>query len=181
MITDQKLQELALKSKQDFLFTLNDLDQQIASLNEIQASNPQLYTNIQSAAVTLHSALEIAVNGYMDNITQDNITQDNLMAKTHQFLTDCRRAITNAKSEFQKHPSIWFKINPIIRGILGVLSAITVIPALIIGSKYKYGVSGFSSTFFKTPKHDPNDTLAAVDLYVSCFVNDFTWAVVLPN
>ena len=179
MITDQKLQELALKSKQDFLVTLNDLDQQIASLNEIQASNPQLYTNIQSAAVTLHSALEIAVNGYMDNITQDNITQDNLMAKTHQLLTDCRRAITNAKSEFQKHPSIWFKINPIIRGILGVLSAITVIPALIIGSKY--GVSVFSSTFFKTPKHDPNDTLAAVDLYVSCFVNEFTWAVVLPN
>lgn len=52
-------------------------------------------------------------------------------------------------SKFTKHPDIWDQLRPILKGILGVIAAITIIPAIIIQVKSS---RGFIGTVFETPK-----------------------------
>ncbi|MCP0913522.1 hypothetical protein NKV53_03960 [Legionella sp. 27cVA30] len=67
-----------------------------------------------------------------------------------EFVNQCK---LTARSFKEKH-SGWFALNPILRGILGILAAILVLPAIVIevGSQ-----RGFTGTFFSTPKLKLND------------------------
>lgn len=66
-----------------------------------------------------------------------------------KFNTACNTAIANVEVELSSHRGIWYQINPIIRGILGVLAALTLIPALMVSCITKEGYRG---TFFSKPE-----------------------------
>lgn len=78
-----------------------------------------------------------------------------------QFKSDCAALLNgdNAR-ELQKHRDVWYQIHPIIRGILGVLATLTIIPALIVTATSTHGYVG---TFFSTPKTDSAVALENVE------------------
>jgi hypothetical protein len=52
------------------------------------------------------------------------------------------------QNDLEKEPGIWRNLNPIIKAILGVIAALTVIPAILVGL---FSRDGFMGTFFKKP------------------------------
>ncbi len=78
---------------------------------------------------------------------------------THQnlavFKEKCNTAIIKAEPEFKKHRG-WHKVPLILRRILGVLAALTIIPWIVVAA----GVTqGYIGTFFKTPKTESEEKL----------------------
>jgi len=72
----------------------------------------------------------------------------------------CKAAMDTAAKESATHRG-WHGVDPIIRGILGVLAAIAVIPALVVEMNSKHG---FAQTFFTTPETETSKKLAAFKL-----------------
>ena len=71
-------------------------------------------------------------------------------AKFVVFNKNCTQLIDKAlTSHLTQHRSTWKKIHPILKGILGVLATLTVIPALAVIIKSKHG---YTKTFFEQVK-----------------------------
>jgi hypothetical protein len=66
-----------------------------------------------------------------------------------------QEAINCVTHELQKDLGVWDKLNPIIKGILGVLAALTILPAIIVQTTTK---QGFAGTFFTTPETEKTKT-----------------------
>lgn len=75
------------------------------------------------------------------------------------FHAECSKMMKNAKKEAEKHRG-WHQINPILRAILGVCAAITVLPALMIEIKSK---QGYMKTFFETPCTNTKKELSRIN------------------
>lgn len=101
------------------------------------------YENIALAADKLQVTLEKAREDFFNHPPSEKSLK--------QFQHTCYQAIEDAKTKFTKHPDIWGQLHPILKGILGVIAAITIIPAIIIQVK---SPRGFIGTFFETPKTD---------------------------
>ncbi|WP_133130093.1 hypothetical protein [Legionella yabuuchiae] len=131
--------------KQPFDELLNELKIKTDELIEKGGkTNPHhgRYKQAKLAAEQLITTLEDAREQFFNH----EITQNTFDA----FKNNCNNAIQNAGEEFQKHRG-WHAVNPILKGLLGVLAALTIIPALVAHSTAKHGYAG---TFFNTPKTD---------------------------
>ncbi|AUH71480.1 hypothetical protein [Legionella sainthelensi] len=64
------------------------------------------------------------------------------------FKQFCNGSINEAAGVFKQHRDLWHTIHPILKGILGVVAALTVIPALLVATTK----TGYINTFFKTPE-----------------------------
>jgi hypothetical protein len=117
---------------------LGDLDQITNRLRGKARTNPANYSNVVIEAELLTSELRKQATGFFACPTRDGFVL---------FKRECHRLIRNAEDEFIKHrgnpvlDGIW----AVIKGILGVLAALTVIPALVVEKKSKHG---FVKTFF---------------------------------
>ena len=159
MMSDGELSKLASEYGEDFINTLNDFMMKINTLDEIKDSNPKLYEKINNMSIILSSTLR----GYLA-LYLDGINKENLIKKTEQFSSDCAPIISAAKCIFQQHPSAWYALDSVIRGILGILSIIIVLPAVgIVGTR---GLAGFQAIFFKKPKYDPHEVLKEFEQYI---------------
>ncbi|CAM3044719.1 hypothetical protein LEWO105114_13250 [Legionella worsleiensis] len=98
------------------------------------------YKALADSAEQLLTALENNKNNFFKNPTEKNLDI---------LRIDSLREIKNAKKQFSKHRDLWYQIHPILRGILGLLAAITVVPAVLVELQ---APNGFAGTFFKTPK-----------------------------
>lgn len=56
-----------------------------------------------------------------------------------------QQSIEHAESQFEQHRSAWDEVHPIIKAILGVLAALTMIPALVVTA---VAPNGYSGVFF---------------------------------
>lgn len=140
------LQDNPLKIKQN---KINKLFKTLKTkTNEIieKSSTDSEYENAKLAAIILNNALDDARSDYFKSRLSD----------PKVFYKACNLAIKNAELEFKTHRG-WHQLNPIFRGFLGILSTITVVPALIVSSVTKHGYLG---TFFKTPRTDSSEKLA---------------------
>jgi hypothetical protein len=72
------------------------------------------------------------------------------------FKDQCMRAITQAHQPLAAHRGTWHQLHPLIKGFLGVLATLTMIPALIIAAKSQHG---YVHTFFNTPPTDSSKSL----------------------
>ena len=88
-------------------------------------------------ANTLVKDLNKAKEAFFNDPNEENLTR---------FQTACHQAIDAAKPEFAQHRSLWLQM-PILRAILGVIAAITVVPAITVAVKSQYG---FVGTFFES-------------------------------
>lgn len=76
-----------------------------------------------------------------------------------EFKEFCKANINQANNEFIHHRELWHTIHPILKGLLGVLAALTIIPALLVDAMAK---EGYVDTFFKTPQTQSSKELSTI-------------------
>ena len=109
------------------------------------------YVNAKATAEALNTALSNAERAFFDNpITEHTFSK---------FKTDCMTAIDKSKQVLKAHRDTWHQLHPLIKGIIGVLATLLIIPALYVGL---YTKDGYVQTFFHTPK---TDSEAKLDLF----------------
>lgn len=114
------------------------IDQLIKRYKKYPADN-----KVTRAAETLREKLQEAKQNYLNN----KIGPDELQTK-------CKAAVLEARPIFAAHRG-WHKLNNTLRQFLGILAALTIIPALAVA----FSTKGYSQTFFKTPKTDAETKL----------------------
>lgn len=125
------------------------------------------YKKIRDKAIWLHDRLETVGNEFFKKPSM--ITERDF----NRFNSACQEAIKMAHKEFQKHRDVWYQLHPVIRGILGVLAAISIIPALVTAATH----NGFLGTFFSEPetseakqlgsfRTETNDLICAIEISV---------------
>lgn len=75
------------------------------------------------------------------------------------FKNSCNALITDAKDQFDQHRSVWNQIWPLVRGILGVIATLLVLPGLVVAATSK---QSYRDTFFATPETESSKKLAVV-------------------
>jgi hypothetical protein len=92
---------------------------------------------LKAAAKQLCHELNRAKQNFFENPTNESLVI---------FQGTCRDQINTAQKVFEAHLSTWEKFHPILKGILGILALILIIPALIIEAR-----SSYTQTFFGKP------------------------------
>jgi GNAT superfamily N-acetyltransferase len=131
-------------------FNLDNLNQEFEGLvNEYKKIADKLkekslkkteYLVVASKAETLYSTLEKEFEIFLTDQNDQTF---------QKFKNNCHFVIKDAKKEFQKHRGIWYQIHPVLRAIVGSISTVTILPALIVAATSKHGYIG---TFFSIPK-----------------------------
>lgn len=80
------------------------------------------------------------------------VTQEEM----ESFKKLCKGAINDVRGEFEHHRSLLEQLHPVLKAILGVLAAITIIPAIVVEATSKHGYIG---TFFNQYPTDSIDKL----------------------
>lgn len=87
------------------------------------------------------------------------VTQEEM----ESFKNLCKGAISDVRGEFEHHRSLLEQLHPVLKAILGVLAAITIIPAIVVEATSKHGYIG---TFFNQYPTDSIDELDAFEARV---------------
>ncbi len=139
---------------------LGELQLKTTELQEKGYSNYK-YIDVAEAAGHLQQSLEIARRNFVPpHTTATDFTT---------FKTSCESAIKNAGSEFKNHRSSWGQLNPIVKGFLGVLALLTVLPAFIVAVASTHG---YRETFFGDPPTDAAKKLQVFKDVVSGIKDD---------
>lgn len=110
--------------------------------------------NLRHAAYQRVSQTALQLN---NELTHAKKLFDNHEVTFDVFKRTCEKAIKKASPEFKQHRS-WHSLNPILRWILGILAALTIVPALTVAVA---GNQGYLGTCFHTPKTDAAEKLAS--------------------
>lgn len=113
------------------------------------------------AAEKLIATLEQASRQFFENKIS--------IATYHVFNKHCKDAIIEARAEFQNHRGWLHRLHPILKGFIGVLAVLTVIPALIVQCTTQ---NGYLGTFFSMPKTDASEKLAFFEHNLDSFFTD---------
>lgn len=145
----QLLKQALGKSKRQFNNLLGDLQSIRDELDQTAQTNPK-YENIAGNIKTLYQTLSLRMQAFFDHPTAEGFKQVRL---------ECEKAIKAFGLEAQKHRG-WHRIDPVLRGILGVLAAIAVIPALIVEGTSQ---QGYIQTFFATPPTETSKKMTVLE------------------
>lgn len=154
---EEILQQELVTPIEEFNTLLNDFE---IKISELSSKTSYSYLNAAVIARQFHTELLQAKNAFSNNM----ITIDSL----HNFINDCASAVTRARPVLDTARG-WYEFHIFFRAILGVLAAITVIPAIIteIASK-----DGFVMTFFGKSTEIKTDSSKKIDAIAEC-VNSF--------
>ncbi|WP_298622716.1 hypothetical protein [uncultured Legionella sp.] len=107
--------------------------------------NPD-YETVGYAAKTLNNALDAAKEAFFKAPNAQSFAI---------FKQEVDQAIDDASTEFSHHRGAWHSLHPVLKGILGVLATLSIIPALIVATSRH----GYVDTFFNTPPTDAEKQL----------------------
>lgn len=124
-----------------------------------RSKNDIAYIQVADQANTLSKTLETnAAQFFGNHIPVDKEKVWKTLDEIKQFNSSCKEEIAKA-SEFNNHRGVWHReIHPIIKGILGVLAALTMIPALA----FAFTKQGYVNTFFAKPQTHSAEVLAGI-------------------
>jgi hypothetical protein len=145
--------------KADFNALVNDVTKICEELAEKQEDHGEKYDQIMLEALNLRDLLQEQGKEFF-------ALKHPTVAQLDSFKAVCNDAIDNVMPEFAKHRGAWWddsgllgKLLTVCKAVLGVIAAITIIPAVIIEDHTKHG---FVHTFFTKPKTDSEVSLGAV-------------------
>jgi ankyrin repeat protein len=141
------------------------LDFMVKNIEEKKEKDPVKYTELYNAAFEMQQDFTNARNELK---LSTNLTKD----KLNNISDSLTKAIDKAQPTFSKHRGFG-GFDSFIKGVLGVLAFITVIPALLVEKNSK---DGYYSTFFDTKKTQSEEQLGRVSDTVSALkkeLNDF--------
>lgn len=108
----------------------------LSTLNELKSKNNPSYRKKAAAAYALYAELDKAGQQFFGT---------RINAESHDlFKQRCDKALEKAKPVFAEHRG-WYSYSQALRGFLGVVSALTIIPALCVQFASK---DGYANTFF---------------------------------
>lgn len=117
------------------------LEVKVIELEESAKSNPNQYLKLAQEMRQLHTTLVIEKEVFFANPTVNSLKS---------FKEQSIKAIDSVEKIAKEHRG-WHTVHPILRGIVGLLAAITLIPALMVEKNSKHG---FVQTFFAKPETD---------------------------
>ena len=118
-------------------------------------SNPQYDPKYRAAAVAANR-LYASLDEHCDTFLNETYGENSVT----QLRDSCKEAMNIARIELSKHRGFWYQIAPIFRTILGVLSTLTILPALVVTLTSR---EGYVPTFFSVPKTRSLGALEAFD------------------
>jgi len=124
-------------------------------------NQPSHQLNINDFLESIDTALnkyEGTLNAHVDGMEHD---QQTLMGAHQELSSIVEQSVGKIKDQLEKEPGIWRNLSPIIKGILGVLAILLVIPGLVVLGVSKHGLTG---TFFSKPRTEDSEKLKPDDL-----------------
>jgi exonuclease III len=125
--------------KEKFDKLLGNLRKVHEQLHKDYISSPTQYKDMFATSLMMNHVLLHAGNDFFKKPT---------VASYERFQKTCKEQLNTAQQVFAKDASIWQRLNPIFKQLLGLLSIITVVPGILIAAKATHG---FSGTFFAAP------------------------------
>ena len=127
-------------AKAEFFIQLRELR---TKLEETMSKNPSLSSKektetLKQADKMIEQLDKAAFDRYYKEPAKSRLTPE-------AFNKKCQEIVKKTLSHLQKKPDLWEQLNPIFKGFLGVLAAITLIPALVVEFCTK---KGYVQTFF---------------------------------
>lgn len=122
-------------------------DQLIDKANKNSPNYNLSYESVAHAAKKLNDKLETARDAFFKAPDAPSFAL---------FKDAVDNATSEASKEFSRHRGVWHNLDPILKGVLGVLATLSVIPALIVFSTSRHG---YINTFFSSPKTDAENEL----------------------
>lgn len=147
---DIELQEITVLPDDDT--SLDNLDLCKEKFDKLMHSLKQVHAEIHKNYITSPSqhkkALEtsLKLNHVLLNAGDQFFKKPNATS-FRKFQKLCEHELNTASKEFEKNASIWSKLSPIFKGFLGLLSALSVVPAVVVAVKSPHG---FTKTFFRS-------------------------------
>lgn len=117
--------------------------------NPLNSSYDKDYLKAHKQAKLLIISLETAKNKYFS-------LPGSSIESTKIFKDTCDKAIKTASIELKQHRGFWYKLSPILRGLIGIIACVTIIPALVTRQMSPYGVK---NTFFDKPMTKAEENL----------------------
>lgn len=124
--------------KEKFDKLMHNLKKFHAEVHNNYIESPNQYEKAFETSLKLNHILLNAGDRFFKKPTNSSLKE---------FQKICDKELHTANKEFEKHSGLWSKLHPFIKDILGVIAALTVIPALIIEGNSPHG---FRKTFFST-------------------------------
>lgn len=145
-----------MREHQRFYELMNRLDDLHASLVNKKypgdTTNPNLkYATAVESVYNLIGNLEDYSEAFFTKPTPERFAE---------FKSKCNEAFASTAAELKQHRGVWDQLSPILKGFIGVLATLTVVPALIISLATK---RGYVDTFFTTPAPVSANTLAEIE------------------
>ncbi|CEG57050.1 hypothetical protein [Legionella fallonii] len=147
----QRIQNLANSlavQKAEYISLLHELGMVITKLYDKEEDDAS-YSTVTKVALELHDKLEDA-SVFFSRPTPEGF---------RVFVEANTASIKEAMAEFENHRGLWHTIPLIIRGLLGVIAALIVVPALAVTFGTK---DGYTGTFFSTPTTQSAKELADI-------------------
>ncbi len=145
--------------KENFNVLLNELAVICKVLAQKQEEQGEKYDAVMLEALNLHDTLAEAGEEFFA-IKNPNLQQ------AADFKSLCTDVIESAEKEFKQHRGAWWdnssflgKLLAVTKAILGVVAAVTVLPALAVEGLTKHG---YAKTFFTKPETESATKLAGV-------------------
>ncbi len=131
------LAKMLIEQKSEYLNFVKQFNVIVLDLQQKQKHNAN-YKNVTQVALNLYGKLKDAAL-FFEQPSAEGF---------EVFKQFCNGSFHEAAREFKQHRDLWHTIHPILKGILGVVAALTVIPALLVATTK----TGYVNTFFKTPE-----------------------------
>ncbi|MFJ1269863.1 hypothetical protein ACD661_14975 [Legionella lytica] len=109
----------------------------------------KVYADASKAALLLSHKLQLTGETFFANPDAQALKA---------FKSSCKNIFASKEAQgLKEHRELWYQIHPILRGILGVLAALAIVPALIVSVTSKHGYAG---TFFTLPETTSGQALS---------------------
>jgi exonuclease III len=122
-----------------FNLLMRNLKQFHAEVHKNYIDSPDYYKKSFETSLKLNHVLLNAGEQFFNNPNAKSFLK---------FQNICNTEFQKASAEFEKNASFWSRLSPIFKNFLGLLAAISVLPALLIATKSS---QGFTHTFFSPP------------------------------
>ncbi|MBA2652148.1 MAG: protein kinase [Tatlockia sp.] len=119
---------------------------QIKTILEYKCKKDNKYSEAKKCIVNNSTSIFLSWNALSRNPNPKNLKE---------FKLNCITSINNMENELSKHRGYWFsEVSHGLRIFIGIIAAITVIPAVGVIVAGLFGAPGFIDTFFSKPKTD---------------------------
>lgn len=144
---DERQLENIEQCKEKFDRLMHNLKQLHATLHKNYIDDPAQYQTLFATSLKLNHVLLNAGNVFFQNPTPNSL---------RKFQEVCLTELVSASEDFRQNASFWSKVNPIFKGLLGIVVSLATLPGLMFSEKLSRTISG---TFFARP---PAKTLATI-------------------